>query len=115
MKLGSFGNAALYLIAGSLGMIAVQGWTARPVRAQLQEPYSVYIEPGTTALLTPGGQQQQIGKVIVDLRNGNVWGFPTLNPRPYPVDTTRKEPPVSRPVYLGRYELEAMNRPPSQP
>jgi hypothetical protein len=32
-------------------------------------------------------------------------GDPMLSDAPYPVDLTNKEPPVSAPMYLGKYDL----------
>jgi hypothetical protein len=37
-----------------------------------------------------------------------VWGFPTLENVPYPVDRTATNPPVSEPLYLGRFDLAKM-------
>jgi hypothetical protein len=46
--------------------------------------------------------------MVVDLRNGDVWGFPTLLGSPYPVDPTRSQPPTSTPIYLGRFDFSKM-------
>jgi hypothetical protein len=114
MKPDPFVKIVLSLIALFLGVMAFRPYLApRPAQAQSPEAYQVYIEPGTTILTSPDGRSQQIGKVVVDLRNGNIWGFPTLTSQPYPVDRTTPEPPVSRPMYLGRYDFSAMNRPPA--
>jgi hypothetical protein len=51
-----------------------------------------------------------LGKVVVDLRNGNVWGFPTTADQPYPVDVTSQQPPTSKPFLLGKFDLGAMHR-----
>ena len=66
-----------------------------PVHAQSDFAH-LYIEPGTTMLRDPdtGGQIQ--GKVVIDLRTGSVWGFPTATPAPYPVVLSRREPPPPR-------------------
>ncbi len=102
----------LAAIAVFLGLIALRPYLAPPAaRAQAAEPYPLFIEPGTFSLLSPDGRSQQIGKVVVDLRNGNVWGFPTLSTRPYPVDSTKPAAPVSHPMYLGQFDFAAMNRP----
>ena len=111
MRLDPFVKAMLLLITVFTGLIALRPFVEpRAARAQDEEPLPVYIEPGTTTLLAPGGRSEQIGKVVVDLRNGNIWGFPTLTQRPYPIDATKSEPAVSRPMYLGRYDFAAMNR-----
>jgi hypothetical protein len=81
-----------------------------PVLAQ-PAPSFLYVEPGVTALRRPDGTEQVQGKVIIDLRTGDVYGFPTLSGAPYPVDTTKPEPPVSQPMYLGRFDLTKMRHP----
>jgi hypothetical protein len=43
--------------------------------------------------------------MVVDLRNGDICGFPTLTGSPYPVDTTVSTPPTSRPLYLGKFDF----------
>lgn len=68
----------------------------------------VYIEPGTTVLRDPSNGGQVQGKVVIDRRTGDVWGFPTASSAPYPVVLSRKEPPVSKPIYLGRFDFAAM-------
>ena len=45
------------------------------------------------------------GKLVIDLSNGDVWGFPI-------VFTTSNKPPVSKPTYLGKYDFSAMKRVP---
>lgn len=66
---------------------------------------SLYIEPGVYMLRAPNGLQQQLGKVVVDLRTGSVWGFPTGSGDPYPVSVTSSEPPVSAPFLLGKFDF----------
>jgi hypothetical protein len=39
-----------------------------------------------------------------------IWGFPTLVAGPYPVDIAGNKPPVSKPIYLGAFDLTAMHR-----
>ena len=103
-------KALLALIALFLGMIAVRPYAApEPAHAQ-NELYNVFIEPGTHVIRAPDGTSQQIGKIVVDLTTGNVWGFPTLQETPYPRDTLATRPPVSKPVLLARYAFEQMKR-----
>jgi hypothetical protein len=45
------------------------------------------------------------GKVVIDRRNGDVRGFPTASPAPFPVVVYGNEPPVSKPAYLGDWTL----------
>jgi hypothetical protein len=70
--------------------------------------YGVYIEPGVRMLRAPDGSKQLLGKVFIDLNNGNVWGYPTFTEQPYPVDVMATTPPTSRPFLLGRFDLSAM-------
>ena len=51
----------------------------------------------------PDGTAQMYGKMVVDMRNGDIWGFPTLTQGPYPVDTAKTTPPKSYPMYLGKF------------
>jgi hypothetical protein len=101
-----FGVLAAVLLDGS-----VSHWL-RPTMAFAQSgsDNSVYIEPGVRMLRAPDGSRQVLGKVVVDLRNGNVWGFPTTADQPYPVDVTSQQPPTSKPFLLGKFDLGAMHR-----
>ena len=103
-------QAVLTIIALFLGIIAFRP-AANPVavHAQSDSP-SIYVEPRTTLLRKPDGTSQMQGKVFIDLRTGDTWGFPTLSDVPYPVDAAKSEPPVSEPMYLGRFDLSKMNR-----
>lgn len=70
----------LLLIVLLLGVIAVHPYMAPPaVSAQSAEPSPFFVEPGVTMLRAPDGRGQVLGKVVIDMRNGNVWGFPTGN------------------------------------
>ncbi|MBV8834774.1 MAG: hypothetical protein JO108_36740 [Acidobacteriaceae bacterium] len=71
----------------------------------------IYVEPGVTMLRAPDGRRQVLGKVAIDLRNGNVWGLPTTVEQPYPVDVTKSQPPTSTPFRLGRFDLSVLDRP----
>src|SRR5690348_319052 len=103
-------GAVLTILAIFLGIIALRP-VAHPiaVHAQGDSPY-LYMEPGTTMLRSPDGTTQVQGKVVIDLRTGNVWGFPTLSGAPYPVDPTTSKPPVSTPMYLGKFDLSKISQ-----
>ncbi|MGE0406826.1 MAG: hypothetical protein AB7O65_11045 [Candidatus Korobacteraceae bacterium] len=101
----------LAVIAILLAVLAFGPLVSPPAaNAAPEEAPHFYIEPGTTTLRSPGGDRSVIGKVVVDLRNGNVWGFPTLTSAPYPVDSTKPAPPVSQPIYLGKYDFSAIRQ-----
>jgi len=79
-----------------------------PVNAQSNSELGFYVEPGVQMLRMPG--KQVYGKVIVDLRTGNVWGFPTISANTYPFNPTETNPQVSHPISLGRFALEETKR-----
>lgn len=54
--------------------------------------------------------QQSYGKVVVDLRNGKVWGFPTCTTQPYPSGPISNKPITVHPFRLGRFALEGMKK-----
>lgn len=96
----------LVAIAIFLGILALRPVAEpTPVLAQTDQPSRFYVEPGTTMLRKPDGTAQLYGKVFVDMRTGDVWGFPTNNTEPYPADPATSTPPKSHPMYLGKYEL----------
>ena len=87
-------------------------WIPAPPVVQAQgSTYPVHIEPGVTMLRTPDGSRQVLGKVVIDLRNGDVWGFPTTVQQPFPIDVTQQKPPTSTPFRLGRFDLPAIEQP----
>ncbi len=110
MKPDPLVRALLIIIAVFLGLITLRPLAAEKAQAESSQKFDFYIEPGTTTLRAPDGSRQVMGKVVIDLRHGRVWGFPTLGSQPYPVDTTKLEPPLSRPIYLGQYDFAATNR-----
>jgi hypothetical protein len=96
----------LLVIAVFVGMIALRPFfAAQPVHAQSQDVYPFFIEPGYVTLRAPDGSRQGTGKMVADLRNGDIWGFPTLTASPYPIDSTTSTPPTSRPMYLGKFDF----------
>jgi hypothetical protein len=115
MRLDLLCRAALTVAAIALAAIALRPYVApAPALAQAPDPSALYIEPGVYTIRAPDGSAEVFGKIVVDLHSGNVWGFPTGSKMPYPV-TLRAEPPTSRPVYLGRFDLAGMHRkPPAQ-
>jgi hypothetical protein len=80
-----------------------------PVQAQ-SNSNNFYVEPGYTMLRKPDGSGQMYGKMMIDMRTGDIWGFPTLVDGPYPVDAGKSEPPHSRPIYLGKFVLSDAHR-----
>jgi hypothetical protein len=98
----------------ALGYEAIRPATQLPA-VHADSDYSfLFIEPGVTTLRTLDGRGQVQGKVVVDRRNGDIWGFPTNSSAPYPVVSVSHEPPISKPFYLGKLDFEAINTTPKR-
>jgi hypothetical protein len=110
MKPATTTNLLLGVIAVLLAIISVSLMRApAPVMAQTPDA-DYFFEPGTFLVRAPDNSQQVYAKVAVDLRNGRVWGFPTLTPLPYPSDPIYNKPQTSHPFLLGRFALEDTKR-----
>lgn len=109
MRLNSFDRTLLLLAVLFLGVLALRPLLSPPLaHAQASAPAYVYIEPGVHMIDSPDRSRHVLGKIVVDLANGNVWGFPTLTKAPYPVDSLKTVPPVSTPIFLGKFDFPAM-------
>jgi hypothetical protein len=98
-------HVLLSAIAVALIIIASRPYLQpQAVQAQAASDDPVYIEPGVFLLRIPNGGQV-LGKVAVDLRTGNVWGFPTNTSDPYPMSPMDSKPQVSHPFALGRFAM----------
>ncbi|HEX8984376.1 MAG TPA: hypothetical protein VF767_03055 [Bryobacteraceae bacterium] len=113
MRTDWYFRAAATAIAVFLGMLALRPYLApAAARAQAPEPPGqLYIEPGVHTIRLPEGAGEVSGKIVMDLRTGSVWGFPTGLRLPYPV-TLHSEAPVSHPIYLGKFDLAAIEKRP---
>jgi hypothetical protein len=100
----------LLIIAAALVVIAVRPIFAPRTAEAQSSVYPLYIEPGSEMLRTPDGTTQVYGKVMVDMRTGKVWGFPTNAPQSYPSNGLQNKPATSRPFELGRFALEDINK-----
>jgi hypothetical protein len=103
-------KALLLAIAIFLGLIALRSYVTPATAHADSSGYPVFVEPGVKMLRAPDGSKQVFGKVVVDLRNGNVWGFPTLQQDPYPSSGSSGKPQTSRPFLLGTYALADIDR-----
>ena len=111
MRQDKLTNALLWLIAIALVAIAARlAVNPRPVAAQSHFERLLFIEPGVQMLRAPDGSRNVYGRVVVDLRTGNVWGFPTPTGDPYPFNPTSTKPETSHPFLLGRFALEDMDK-----
>lgn len=113
MKKISLNNALLTVIAVALVSIAARPYIA-PGAAHAQASgnysYPLYFEPGTQMLRDPAGSKQVYGRVVVDMRTGKVWGFPTNTPDTYPWNPVDSKPQISHPFYLGRFAFEDIDK-----
>jgi len=102
----------LVVIAVLLGILVIRpALHPASVLAQGDTAYPFYVEPGYTMIRKPDGSAQMYGKIVIDMRNGDIWGFPTLTQEPYPVDSTSAKPPKPHPMYLGRFLFSEAARP----
>ena len=107
MRKENFTVVLLFIIAVALVAIAVRPiLSPRAAEAQSDAIYPLYIEPGSELLRAPDGSRQVYGKVVVDMRTGKIWGFPTLAPQSYPANQMQNKAPTSRPFELGRFAFE---------
>ena len=107
-----FIKITLCALVGFLALAGLRPFINTPVEAQ-SPGTSLYVEPGIVSIRKPdGGSNLGDGKMVIDLKTGDVWGFPTtLMGSPYPVDPINPEPPVSKPIYLGRFDFSEMKAP----
>ena len=113
-KLGNIlTRVILIVVTGFLVLAGLRGIINTPVEAQSSPAANLYIEPGTVPLRAPdSGGAIGDGKMVIDLKTGNVWGFPTnAIGSPYPIDPTGNKPPTSKPVYIGRFDFSEMKAP----
>lgn len=96
----------LGVIALALTCIASMLFLRTPaVRADTQSFDPFYVEPGVSLLRIPNGGQV-LGKVMVNLRTGAIYGFPTGTTDPYPVSPVDNKQQVAHAIPLGRFALE---------
>jgi hypothetical protein len=107
MRKDAVTNFLLFVIAIALIAIAVRPYVdPAPALAQSASAHAFYIEPGVQMLRYPDGTGQVYGKVVVDLRSGKVWGFPTGTLDPYPSNPLDSKSTTSRPFALGKFAFE---------
>ncbi|MGI4854430.1 MAG: hypothetical protein ACRYF4_10350 [Janthinobacterium lividum] len=96
----------LLLIASALIAIAAAPLLRpTPVAAQTGNNDPFYFEPGVYLLRIPNAGGQVLGKVVVNLHTGVIWGFPTNNSDPYPTSPLDSKQQVSHPIMLGKFAL----------
>ncbi len=108
MKIDGFVKSLLVVIVILLGIIALRPYVAPPVvEAQSGGGYPVYFVPGYVYLIDPNGNSV-IGKEVIDLRNGNIWGFPGFTQDTF--SALDKTLPSSHPILLGKFALADMDK-----
>jgi hypothetical protein len=111
MRKDAVTNSLLLVIAVALVAIALRPYiNPAPAQAQSVSAHAFYIEPGVQMLRAPDASAQVYGKVVVDMRTGKVWGFPTLSPDPYPSNVVDMKPPTSHPFVLGKFAFEDVEK-----
>ena len=112
MKIDWFVKCLLLIIAILLGIIAQRPYVAPPVvkAESVGTYYPLYIEPGPVSLPGRDALGNVLGRVVVDLRNGNVWGFPELSSGPSPANAFNPTVATSHPFLLGRWALTDMDK-----
>ncbi|MFN7992073.1 MAG: hypothetical protein U0Q18_00635 [Bryobacteraceae bacterium] len=96
-----------------LGIVALRPYTA-PAGVKAQDTNHcgcLVFDPNVTQIITPDGQSSVPGRVAIDVRTGNIYGFPS-DPVGYPRDPGRNRPATSDPVLLGRFNLEKISATP---
>lgn len=110
MKLDGLVKFLLLVIAIFLGVIALHPYLTPPaVQAQSGGAHPIYVEPGAVMLYAQNGRNV-MGRIVIDLRNGNVWGFPEFledSPQEFLMNP---HVPTSHPVLLGKYALADMDK-----
>jgi hypothetical protein len=111
MKLDWLVKLLLVMIVILLAVVAFRPVVhPAPVLAQGGSPYPFHIQPGTVSLKKPDGTTTW-GVVVVDMRNGDVWGFPMkAQNTPYPAYGPGDSSKVSHPMYLGHMAFDEVGR-----
>ena len=100
-------KAVLTVIAMLLAVLAM-----RPAQVRADnEPATFFVEPGTSPIRNLNGGVPGDGKIVINMSTGDVWGFPThAAGAPYPIDSLNEKSPVSKPIYLGRFDFASIKR-----
>jgi hypothetical protein len=111
MRKDALTHTLLALIAVALIAIAIRPYIApAPAQAQSASAYPFYIEPGVQMLHRAGVTENLYGRVVVDMRSGKIWGFPTGTIDTYPTNALDTKPITSHPLYLGEFAFEEIEK-----
>jgi len=113
MRTDRYTKVVLTAIALALTAIACRPFTQPSPVVACVSSSDLFIEPGVQSLRAPDGSRVLLGKVVVDLRSGRVWGFPTGTNSTYPISVNgSSQVPVSKPFLLGKFDLDALDKEP---
>jgi hypothetical protein len=101
MKPDVYTKAILTLIALLLAVVALR---SLPLAHAADAENQLQFDPTIEQFGVPGAAASLLGRVAIDMRTGNVYGFPT-DGRPYPFNLQSSQPGVAKPILLGRFDL----------
>ena len=107
MKSDLYTKIVLTAIAVFLGMLALRP-LAQPQAAGAEGriPYTL-LQFDQSLSQIQSSKGSTMGRVAIDLRTGNIYGFPT-DALGYPRDPAKSETVVSEPILLGRFNLDKL-------
>ena len=112
MKVDLYTKAVLTVIAVFLAVLAASE-LARPIPATAASHSDdfmyLHFDEKIRKLNAPDGSSSVLGRMVIDLRNGDVWGFPT-DPLGYPRRPVEMKPGYSEPMYLGHFNLSKIKK-----
>ena len=113
MRSDLYTRLVLTVIAVFLGVLALRPlFTTTAVKAQGDTGCGCLLfDPTVTQIISPNGETSVPGRVAIDQRTGNVYGFPA-DPLGYPRDPGKNQPALSNPVLLGRFNLDKLSKQP---
>ncbi len=102
MRFDFYTKAILTMIALLLAINAARLPLPPAYAADIQ--HRLQFDPAIEQFAVPGGAASLLGRVAIDTRTGNVYGFPT-DGHPYPYSLQDNQPAVAKPVLLGRFDV----------
>jgi hypothetical protein len=107
VKSDLYTKAVLSVIAVFLGILALRPITA-PQSARAESAASCApLQFDERLRQIEYSKGSAMGRIAIDLRNGNIYGFPT-DALGYPRNPGKSEIPVSDPILLGRFNLDKL-------
>lgn len=107
MKPDLYTKTVLTLIAVLL-VICVVRLPVATVRAENFES-DLRFDPDVHQIDVPGGSASPSGRIAIDIRTGDVYGFPT-NGAAYPRNLQSNALAISKPILLGRFDFGSIHR-----